>query len=110
MTDLKPCPFCGGKARHGQRLTQGYDIVNLVVCSEPGCRADVGFISAFREKMSAYKVWNTRAATPERKALRELVCKWESLEGRLLILKEESFLLQSFNEEMEKAKEVLGDE
>lgn len=73
MTELKPCPFCGGKAKEGERLTEDYNIANFIICGDSGCRANIGMIGSFAKKEKAISAWNTRPETPERAALRELV-------------------------------------
>ena len=53
MTDLKPCPFCGGKAN-----LREYQIDFRVMCSECGCRAKL--CSTEKEAVEA---WNRREET-----------------------------------------------
>ena len=51
MTDLKPCPFCDGKAK-----LKGYQIDFRVMCPECGGRAKL--CSTAKEAIEA---WNRRA-------------------------------------------------
>lgn len=55
---LKPCPFCGGKARFMQRLDpETYKAIIAVVCTNPDCQASSG-----RSKVRAevVRAWNKR--------------------------------------------------
>ena len=72
MTELKPCPFCRGRAKKVGPLT--YDRIECQDCSatlEAGCRWDDD---------SPELIWNRRAPDPEKAelvaALREV---WESV-------------------------------
>ncbi len=64
MTDLKPCPFCGGNARIinraiGIRGTNGFDWWHSIQCHL--CNAAVGYDdNRYRDKNDAIKAWNTR--------------------------------------------------
>lgn len=85
MSDLKPCPFCGGEAVHC-RTAKAYH----VYCSN--CGADVmrSTLSAMttsqinRIKIEAFEKWNTRAGgvqpTTITKQRDELVKLFEGLE------------------------------
>lgn len=43
MSDLKPCPFCGGKAAIGhEKDFDGFGEFYFVQCTESGCRAKSG--------------------------------------------------------------------
>ena len=60
MSELKPCPFCGGEARvqHQSRELYG-DVVDWygVYCNKQFC----GFVSGQSTEAEAIAVWNTRA-------------------------------------------------
>lgn len=57
--ELKPCPFCGGKAE----LVRTQNFLYHIKCKK--CRATVGEIkkppSDFRTKLEVIEAWNTRA-------------------------------------------------
>ena len=53
MTDLKPCPFCGGKAN-----LKDYQIEFRVMCPECGGRANLCITAK-----EAAEAWNMRAET-----------------------------------------------
>lgn len=60
MTELKPCPFCGGKASHsfdhdGIKDTEGRKWAYQVVCDS--CCATTGLCWS---KQMAEKAWNRR--------------------------------------------------
>lgn len=61
--ELLPCPFCGGEAVISQYGTPR--ISTIVECTECACRLETG------ETFSHGTIWNTRADTAERDALRE---------------------------------------
>ena len=55
MTELKPCPFCGGEAAYSSERGQ-------VICKEPTCR---GWLQpncwVYLSKQNAISHWNRRA-------------------------------------------------
>ena len=53
MTELLPCPFCGGEAHTYKTMAQRY----CAICNKPFC-ANVG---PFDTKAEAIAAWNTRA-------------------------------------------------
>lgn len=53
MTELKPCPFCGGEARYTEKSRFH---IGWVYC--PGCGAASGYYNTEAEAIAA---WNTRA-------------------------------------------------
>lgn len=60
MTELKPCPFCGGKAELKHRLIFG-SAYSMIQCLSCGCQsaeiqANVGYCADER----AAEVWNKR--------------------------------------------------
>lgn len=65
MPELKPCPFCGGKARLIRKPIFSIDggfmandgSYHIVVCDTPSC-ASVGYYGREQEAIDA---WNTRA-------------------------------------------------
>ena len=52
MSDLKPCPFCGGKANYDICYDSHYVECEIACCSRVGCTKD-----------DAIKAWNTRATS-----------------------------------------------
>jgi Lar family restriction alleviation protein len=52
MSELKPCPFCGGEAE----ATEYNDSDYTIMCKN--CHAEIGW----REKAEAIAAWNRRAA------------------------------------------------
>lgn len=61
MEELKPCPFCGSKAKFGANKSCCGKTVRID-CTNPQCGAN---INAFSSKAEAIKVWNRRAATED---------------------------------------------
>ena len=55
MTKLKPCPFCGCKARFYEESKEGYDPTSGVEC--PGCGIRKG---GYYSKIDAIIAWNDR--------------------------------------------------
>lgn len=53
MNELKPCPFCGGKARRYYGHTDLYGVV---------CKKCAAKIYGYGSKASATKAWNRRAS------------------------------------------------
>lgn len=64
MTELKPCPFCGSAAWSGPNET--------AICSD-GEILERGFRCPSAHHYVSVEFWQTRAPTPEREALRELL-------------------------------------
>lgn len=57
MTELKPCPFCGGKGE----ILKSHNCEErpyLVICSNDECKASVGIFSNTKEE--AIETWNRR--------------------------------------------------
>lgn len=55
MSELKPCPFCGGEAK----LRETSRDIFRIECINPFC---IAFdLHPFTSKESAIKAWNTRA-------------------------------------------------
>ena len=65
ITELKPCPFCGGEAR---AMGKGSGFVYCECGGEMRARGDGNNIYDDDQAITA---WNTRAADPERKRLVE---------------------------------------
>lgn len=54
MTELKPCPFCGGEAY----IVKGFSDLHMILCE------DCGSTASFQHKegrQEAIKAWNRRA-------------------------------------------------
>lgn len=60
MTELKPCPFCGGKARFNEFEASG-KYMCAVVCDTKGCRVNVcNTLHVWNTKEEAIEAWNRR--------------------------------------------------
>ena len=75
MTELKPCPFCGGEAEYGLTVAG-----EEVYCTK--CKAAVPRITT---KEAAIELWNTRSD----KALNRAAGNWAKADAELRALKEE---------------------
>ena len=59
MSELKCCPFCGGKAEVG--YTNQHDKLFVVGCNTPMCYGNINhFTMVFVSKENAINTWNTR--------------------------------------------------
>lgn len=56
MTEIKPCPFCGGKVSLHKGLVKG---TNTMICYI--CGADVMFYGADHDVHKFIRKWNSRA-------------------------------------------------
>ena len=63
MSDLKPCPFCGGEAKTEQVERIHYGTVYRVGCHTDGCKGWWYESVLYRTEAKAIEAWNTR--TPE---------------------------------------------
>ena len=62
MTEkLKPCPFCGGKAKFGANKSCCGRTVRID-CTNPECG---GCVTTFSSKAEATKAWNRRTQQPK---------------------------------------------
>ena len=60
MSELKPCPFCGGDSQTMRNFDSNDKMVHVGTCNK--CFARTGF---YEYKEEAIKAWNTRKeATP----------------------------------------------
>ena len=62
MDELKPCPFCGGKARfvdNGEPNGSKYYFAD-VICTNQVCRGCSSYLES-KTKEQAIAVWNRRA-------------------------------------------------
>ena len=57
MSDLKPCPFCGGEAE-AIKAHHIFENPYVVICSNEKCRASLGMFSKTKEE--AIEAWNRR--------------------------------------------------
>lgn len=58
MTELKPCPFCGGKAEIFQRIGKRYSEYN-VSCGNVNCNV-MPETGNFDTEQKAIEAWNRR--------------------------------------------------
>jgi len=58
MTELLPCPFCGGKAHTLSQAPKGVDYA--VGCSDDDCLGFVGLGWIYNTEAEAIAAWNTR--------------------------------------------------
>lgn len=72
MSELKPCPFCGGEASYSVIHTNTETItgeIMMLTTNNCGCeRCNIGF-SSINNKEDAIEAWNTR--TPPNDEVRE---------------------------------------
>ena len=64
MSDLKPCPYCGGEASH-RAYTDAYELEkHNIECANCGAEAGYGDCTgglSWSSKDKAFKAWNNRA-------------------------------------------------
>lgn len=61
MSDLKPCPFCGGEAMRKTVISPfANEPWHYVSCENPRCRVEV-VTAAYAKQRDATKAWNRRA-------------------------------------------------
>lgn len=80
MSELLPCPFCGGEAEYG--LTVAGEEVYCTKCKAAMPRTTT--------KEQAIEAWNTRSD----RALNKAAGKWAKADAELRALKEEQFKLE----------------
>ena len=61
MSELKPCPFCGGEARIMKIADSGGKTGYAVGCGRPFCPTDGAVTRWFMDEGLAVEAWNTRA-------------------------------------------------
>ena len=74
MSDLKPCPFCGGEAR--THYVKGYELWE-VSCGQCGSE-----LSAYLSEAEAIEAWNRRVVTDTNVGSKERTAKVEDLHGK----------------------------
>lgn len=84
MTELKPCPFCGGVANVIDHHNDDGSV--SVGCNNDTCLGFSGLGWLFKTEAEAVEAWNTRAATTIGQVAVEVVptkrtCKLEPLEA-----------------------------
>lgn len=60
MSELKPCPFCGGEANTLHR-PHVIDWRYSVGCNDDECRGFIGLSWLYKTEAEAIAAWNTRA-------------------------------------------------
>ena len=68
MTELKPCPFCGGEPRIQGHTFHEHSSTYGVVCLDCGCETRQFYPSA----KEAEEAWNRRASDEQAEALPEV--------------------------------------
>lgn len=71
MTELKPCPFCGGEVKVS--LCHDFGVDDYTIGCVEACPASADIV-IFNNKQEAIKAWNTRAS--EEHPLGDII--WES--------------------------------
>lgn len=65
-TMLKPCPFCGGKAKMKLRQFDLFQVGVQVICQTCGCRTDlIAPSTEYAARDKAIEAWNRRICTDE---------------------------------------------
>ncbi|WP_249194991.1 Lar family restriction alleviation protein [Burkholderia vietnamiensis] len=77
LTDLLPCPFCGGEANHIQGF-KPLDDAHFIDCATCGVSSKV-----FDTKETAFAAWNLRAASPANQPAAAPVDAWVAEAMRL---------------------------
>ena len=86
MQEIKPCPFCGGKASICDRCISPTGKVFFIMCEKSECHGNITDLNVNYTKQEAIKAWNTRQPTPvplsEEKHCKDCCCAkaWEALE------------------------------
>lgn len=81
MSELKPCPFCGGEA--WQFIPSDVRMINkgcFVECKRCGVRTSCGYPNGDTVDFSLL-VWNTRALTPKQQCADEMYELLETIEN-----------------------------
>jgi hypothetical protein len=66
--NLKPCPFCGGEARHSKE-----NIAESIFCTSEEC--NLGFIKLEEKDACVITRWNTRVESKKIKSLKDYISK-----------------------------------
>lgn len=61
MAELKPCPFCGGKAYISKEDCYGYDDNDYMVFCDK-CGLQLGFTMQYDTEAEAIEAWNRRCS------------------------------------------------
>ena len=62
MAELKPCPFCGGKAEYKNEEREGRSDISYVFCENCGARGEYFLVNdVYSSKDYAIEAWNRRA-------------------------------------------------
>lgn len=113
ITELKECPFCGGEAQlfPKDRDNPPYQRFYDVRCVTKDCYLEDGADYMFDTKGEAVAKWNTRAARPGQKEIRDkdlkiLGDRVRTLEARLSKINEEHSNYHELKQELSSMKRI----
>ena len=66
MSELKPCPFCGGEATSSEKTTDPKNTFEFGWIGCQQCRCFINYINNSRGKKQAEDAWNRRVGEGEK--------------------------------------------